>query len=394
MNFKTENNGNTVEFITTPQLLSDCVQYLSTTTQLAIDLEFDRDRHAYGFNLCLIQASAGNRCFIIDPRQPLDCTPLFRLLENPVQQVLLHSHGEDLRLLHSLGCRPTNLLDTEIAAKLLGYEKTSLASMLEQHLKINLDKSQQKTNWLIRPLTPAQIIYASNDVIHLAQLKNILLAEAAEKNRSHWIEEENIFLSQVIFTETVKENFLSAADKKELSPYDQFLMNEWLKLRDGLAAKFNKPSYQVISPETIRDIISGKADLNNWPALPGIYRKLKEPHYIDFFIAKHTEIITTADAHTISKTIGHKPFVNPEEWERRKTSNAEKEKAKAEIFLPLKQRLTEIYGAGIASFILSNASIDEFIRGDKKISELKVNYRKELLQTTAAELKLDINRWL
>lgn len=393
MNFKTENNGHTVEFISTPQLLSDCVQYLSTTPQLAIDLEFDRDRHAYGFNLCLIQASAANRCFIIDPRQPLDCTPLYRLLENPAQQVLLHSHGEDLRLLHSLGCRPTNLLDTEIAAKLLGYEKTSLASMLEQHLKITLDKSQQKTNWLIRPLTPAQIIYASNDVIHLAQLKNILLAEAAEKNRSHWIEEENDFLSQVIFTETVKENFLSAADKKELSPYDQFLMNEWLKLRDQLAAKFNKPSYQVISPETIREIISGKADLKNWVALPGVYRKLKEPHYTDFFIGKHAEIIKAADANAISKTIGHKPFVNPEEWERRKAFNAEKEKVKSEVFLPLKQRLTEIYGAGIASFILSNASVDEFIRGDKKISELKVNYRKELLQTTAAELKIDITPW-
>lgn len=394
MNFKTENNGHTVEFITTPQLFSDCVQYISITPQVAIDLEFDRDRHAYGFNLCLIQASAGNRCFIIDPRQPLDCAPLYRLLENPAQQVILHSHGEDLRLLHSLGCRPTNLLDTEIAAKLLGYEKTSLASMLEHHLKIALDKSQQKTNWLIRPLTPAQIIYASNDVIHLAQLKNILLAEAAEKNRTRWIEEENIFLSQVIFTETVKENFLSAADKKELSPYDQFLMNEWLKLRDQLAAKFNKPAYQVISPETLREIISGKADLNNWVALPGIYRKLKEQHYTDFFIGKHADFIKVADTNSISKTLGYKPFLNPEEWERRKAYTAEKEKIKSQTFIPLKQHLTNIYGAGLASYILSNASIDEFIRGDKKISELKLNYRKELLQTAAAELKLDINRWL
>ena len=303
MNFKTENNGNTVEFISTAQLLNDCVQYLNTTHQLAIDLEFDRDRHAYGFNLCLIQASAGNRCFIIDPLAGLDCTPFYKLLENPAQEIILHSHGEDLRLLHSLGCRPTNLADTEIAAKLLGYEKTSLASMLDIHLKITLDKSQQKTNWLKRPLTPAQIIYASNDVIHLAQLKSILLAEAEEKNRTRWIVEENIFLSQVIFTETVKENFLSAADRKELSPYDQFLMNEWLKLRDQLAAKFNKPSYQVISPETIRDIISGKADLNNWVELPGIYRKLKEPHYTEMVIRKHADFIKAADANSISKTL-------------------------------------------------------------------------------------------
>jgi len=279
MNTPSQNADFTVEFVSTPQTLTNCVQYLSTAQSIALDLEFDSNRNSYGFNLCLIQAAAGKRCFIIDPLAGIDCAPFFKLLENPAILIILHAHGEDLRLLHSIGCKPVNMVDTEIAAKLLGYEKTSLAFMLENKLNITLDKSQQKTNWLKRPLTSAQIIYASNDVIHLEKLMNILSAEAEKKNLADWINEENSALSQFVYTETVKDNFLSASDKKELSPYHQFLLNEWLKLRDELAAKFNKPAYQVISPETLREIISGKSDLNKWETLPGIYRKLKELHY-------------------------------------------------------------------------------------------------------------------
>lgn len=394
MHLKLTNKNHTVEYVSDQEALKECVKFLSSSTRLALDLEFDRDRHAYGFNLCLIQACSGNRCFIIDPLEKIDCSEFYRLLENPDILIILHSHGEDLRLLHSLGCKPVNLFDSDFAAKLLGYEKTSLAAMLENLMGIMLNKSQQKTNWLQRPLSAEQILYASNDVVYLEDLMNALIKQAQEKKLNNWINEENENLSTTDFTIEVKEDFLTSKDRKELSPYHQFILNEWLKLRDSLAAELKKPSYQVISPDTIRDIVAGKTDVKSWLTLPGIYRKLKNENYCEFFIQKNDEFIKAAEVKSLSKSLDKKSYLSAEEWERRKQSMAEKERIKAEVFMPIKQSIAVKYGTSAASFILSNTLIEEIIRGNLKINDMKLSYRKELIQAIASELKLDLSPWL
>jgi len=394
MDIKLANKGYSVEYISTHGALKECVSFLSSSPQMALDLEFDRDRNSYGFNLCLIQACAAQRCFIIDPLAGIDCSDFFRLLENPGILKILHSHGEDLRLLHSLGCKPVNVFDSDFAAKLLGYEKTSLAAMLENVLGITISKSEQNTNWLRRPLTPEQVLYASSDVIHLADLMNALVKQAEEKKLHTWIHEENTALSTVVFPTSLKEDFLSSKDRKEFSAYHQFLLNEWLKLRDSLAAEFKMPSYQVISPDTIRDIAAGKADINSWTSLRGVYRKLKEEHYKEFFIKKNAEFINAAEAKSLSKARNERNYLGAAEWETRKALIAEKERVKAEVFMPIKQHIALTYGAGAASFILGNALMEDIISGNIKISDMKMNYRKELMQAVAAELKIDLCPWM
>ena len=170
------------ELVATPSRLDACIQALRASPSLAFDLEFDSNLRGYGVTLGLIQiALPDNRCYLIDPLADLDLAPLWAVMEDASIQKLVHSPGEDLRLLHSLKCYPANLYDTEIAARLLDYERTSLTVMLETKLGVTLGGGQQRSNWLQRPLTHEQIVYAAADALHLHALQKVLDEEAARR---------------------------------------------------------------------------------------------------------------------------------------------------------------------------------------------------------------------
>src|SRR5207247_237821 len=65
-----------------------------------------------------------------------------------------------------------------------------LERLLAQYLGVHTVKSQQKTNWAHRPLTPAQEAYAAEDVRHLIPLRDRLLAELEAVGREVWLQEE------------------------------------------------------------------------------------------------------------------------------------------------------------------------------------------------------------
>ncbi|HSR37930.1 MAG TPA: hypothetical protein VLL95_03370, partial [Phnomibacter sp.] len=82
--------------------LQHCVDILRQSTVFAFDLEFDRDRYTYGFDLCLMQVATPEVCFLIDPLSKINLQPLFEVFTLPAIRKLVHCPGEDLRLLHSL----------------------------------------------------------------------------------------------------------------------------------------------------------------------------------------------------------------------------------------------------------------------------------------------------
>src|SRR6056297_1116713 len=101
-----------VVYVNSPERLERCAAQLATAPEMAIDLEFDKNRFRYGFNLCLMQIAAGDVCYVIDPlAQGVKVDPLFPVLENPEVDKLVFAFGEDLRLLHYLGCFPKGLID-------------------------------------------------------------------------------------------------------------------------------------------------------------------------------------------------------------------------------------------------------------------------------------------
>ena len=142
MELKINHRGINIEYVENIEQLKNCTTYLQTLNIIAFDLEFDKNSYLYGFNLCLIQIASEKRCFVIDPLKfsNKQLKAVYDVFENPTILKILHSGGEDLRLLQTLGCKLQNLFDTDIAVKLLNYEKISLGNVIKAKFDITLDK--------------------------------------------------------------------------------------------------------------------------------------------------------------------------------------------------------------------------------------------------------------
>ncbi|RUO37222.1 ribonuclease D [Aliidiomarina shirensis] len=143
---------------------------------LALDTEFVRTRTLYA-ELGLVQARTGAEIVLIDPLNGVDLSALWQLLRSDVITVL-HAAGEDLEIFQRNNAAPKYLFDTQIAnAFITDGSQIGYAGLVEQMLDVSLDKSQSRTDWLQRPLSPAQLEYAAADVEYLAELYPTLRAK-------------------------------------------------------------------------------------------------------------------------------------------------------------------------------------------------------------------------
>lgn len=158
---------------------------LSQEKVICIDTEFCRRRTYYAI-LSLIQLSTINHKIIIDVLSGIDITSLAKLLDNPDICKIFHAPDQDLDIFfHFFKKLPTNIFDTQIAAGILGFgEMKSYGNLCKEVLNINLDKTLQKADWLVRPLEPKLLNYAIKDVEYLIPLYNHL--SNALKSRNLW----------------------------------------------------------------------------------------------------------------------------------------------------------------------------------------------------------------
>lgn len=172
-----------------PEQLAPLFALLDRVSEVALDTEADNLYH-YRTRLCLLQFYIGGEIHLVDVLAPLDLAPLWRRLAP--KHLVMHGSDFDLRLLHDL-CGFTvagGLFDTMLAAQLLGRSRIGLASLLEQHFGVMLDKDGQKANWSRRPISADLLAYAALDVFYLPALRDILRAELAALGRLEWLDQQ------------------------------------------------------------------------------------------------------------------------------------------------------------------------------------------------------------
>ena len=103
---------------------------------------------------------------------------------------LLHAAHTDLPSLLALGWNPGKVLDTQIAAKLLGCQRLGLSLLLEEFLSISIPKDKGNADWSHRPLNNSLLAYATLDVEFLLQMHHIMVEELAELGRLEWYHQE------------------------------------------------------------------------------------------------------------------------------------------------------------------------------------------------------------
>lgn len=172
-----------------PGSLAPLLTALERVEEVALDTEADNMYH-YKTRVCLLQFLVDGEVFLVDVLAPgLKLDALWKELAR--KHLVMHGSDFDLRLLHDL-CRfqPHSLFDTMLAAQLLGLARIGLASLLDQHFGVALDKDGQKANWSKRPITPKLLNYAALDVWHLPALRDILKRELKKLGRLDWLEQQ------------------------------------------------------------------------------------------------------------------------------------------------------------------------------------------------------------
>jgi len=181
--------------------LVELCQKLAKADILAIDTEFVRTRTLYP-KLGLIQVNDGENLALIDPVTIDDLSPFWQLLTDEKICKVLHACSEDLEVfLTAANCRPVNLIDSQIMMSFLGHGLSmGYAAMVNHYLSIEVDKSESRTDWMKRPLTPKQLDYAQADVDYLFQLYPRIHDELEHKGWLDAAKQESELLIEKKFT--------------------------------------------------------------------------------------------------------------------------------------------------------------------------------------------------
>ncbi|OKY25726.1 ribonuclease D [Thalassotalea sp. PP2-459] len=182
--------------ITDQQALNELCLRFSTKDVVAIDTEFVRTR-TYFPKLGLLQLCDGEVVALIDPLSIADLSPVWQLIENPKITKVLHACSEDVEIFVNQGnCSPQNIIDSQIVMSFLGHGLSmGYAAMIKHYLDIDLDKSDSRTDWIKRPLTDRQLVYASADVTHLITVYPLLLDDI---EKTAWLSAAKIESTQLI----------------------------------------------------------------------------------------------------------------------------------------------------------------------------------------------------
>lgn len=170
--------------------LAALITQLAAAPGIALDTEFLRER-TYRPQLCLLQLAGNGLAFCVDPLADLDISALAPLLRAADKPKVLHAARQDLEVLWPVFGAPAPLYDTQVAAGLAGHPaQVGYSELVRRLLGIQLAKAETRTDWSRRPLSPAQLQYARDDVLHLHALRETLDAELARLGRLAWLEEE------------------------------------------------------------------------------------------------------------------------------------------------------------------------------------------------------------
>ena len=242
------------ELIESSSKMDELLEQLNNETLIAVDTEFFRETTYYP-QLALVQIATDSIVACIDPLA-FDAKPALKklLLDNNITKIF-HSCSQDLEVLfYYLGEAPSVIYDTQIANALLTeHYQAGYASLVENELGMQLDKSQTRTNWLQRPLTQKQIQYAGDDVLYLYQLQHILDKKLQLLGRKTWFDEESSKLSNG------KNNFLVATDNlwrrvkgaTKLSKSKLAIVQSIAIWREHLAQQKDKTRRKVLSDDII-----------------------------------------------------------------------------------------------------------------------------------------------
>ncbi len=170
------------QYVTDADGVKNAVAELRRADRLGFDTE-TTELDPYKGNLRLVQLSTGRETFVFDlkafadQREDPALAPLRDLLSDASITKTAHNAKFDAKWVrHHLGCEINSVFDTYLASQLIAAgdndRRHSLADVAQYFTGVELDKSEQISDWNAAELSQSQLQYAARDAQVMLNLRD------------------------------------------------------------------------------------------------------------------------------------------------------------------------------------------------------------------------------
>jgi ribonuclease D len=245
-----------MEPITKTKELAEICARLAEHPFVTVDTEFLRETTYYP-KLCVAQMASTEEAFVIDAlAEGLDLTPFYELMGNEKVVKVFHAARQDIEIVwHEAGILPHPIVDTQVAAMVLGYgDSISYDQLVQRITGDTLDKSHRFTDWTRRPLSEAQLTYAVSDVTHLRDVYLKLSADLDQRGRTEWVQEEMKILTSPDTYRMEPERAWERMKTRVRKPKELAVLMEVAAWREREAQTRDVPRGRVLKDDVVGDI--------------------------------------------------------------------------------------------------------------------------------------------
>ena len=245
-----------MEPITKTKKLAEACARLAQHPFVTVDTEFLRESTYYPV-LCVAQMASPDEAVVVDAiADGIDLAPFFALMGDEKVIKVFHAARQDIEICwHEAGIIPHPIVDTQVAAMVLGYgDSISYDQLVQRITGDTLDKSHRFTDWTRRPLSEAQLAYAISDVTHLRDVYLKLAADLEQRGRSEWMREEMKVLTSAETYRFEPEHAWERLKTRVRKPKELAVLVEVAAWREREAQARDVPRSRVIKDDVIGDI--------------------------------------------------------------------------------------------------------------------------------------------
>lgn len=285
---------------------------------------------------------AGAGTVLIDPvnhgGDPLQVmAPLAQVLST--DEWVLHAADQDLPCLAELGMTPPSLYDTELGARLAGFDRVNLAEMVRRLLGLGLVKGHGAADWSKRPLPADWLNYAALDVEVLLELREAIAAVLQEQGKSDWAAQEFEFLRTAEATVTRRDRWRRTSGiHKVRDPRALAAVRELWTTRDNIAQRRDIAPGRILPDAAIVNAATDDPDtVEKITALP-VFGGSKQRRSAQVWLDALARARQDPDPPTGSEPLNGPP--PPARWSRRKPEAAERLEAARSGLSELSQQVS------------------------------------------------------
>jgi ribonuclease D len=358
---------------TTRELEAACAR-LAKYPFVTVDTEFQRETTYYP-KLCIAQIASSDEAVVIDAlADGIDLAPFFALMANVSVTKVFHAARQDIEICwHEAEVIPTPLVDTQVAAMVLGYgDSISYEQLVQRITGDSLDKSHRFTDWTRRPLAEAQLAYAVSDVTHLRDVYLKLAADLEARSRSEWMREEMQVLTSPDTYRMEPEHAWERLRSRVRKPKELAVLIEVAAWREHEARSRDVPRGRVLKDDVVGDIaVQAPTSMERLAALRSLPRGFERSRWGEAIIEAVKQGLAR-DPKTLPRIERAKPQLNGQ--------------ATVELLKVLLRMTSERHGVA-AKVIATVDDLDRIAADDAADVPALHGWRRELFGEKALALK-------